>query len=112
MIDELKDAIYNTVTQFQEHPLDFLSESDIQALLFVELRNATKDLRYSYDGKGVNHRFGFSDQFSVHPITTEYHVHEGKNDTVDQIKVDVEIQKDTKCIVNLSFSSTLYLFTA
>jgi hypothetical protein len=33
-------------------------------------------------------------------------------DTVDQIKVDVEIQKDTKCIVNLSFSSTLYLFTA
>ena len=34
------------------------------------------------------------------------------NDTVDQIKVDVEIQKDTKCIVNLTFSSTLYLFTA
>jgi hypothetical protein len=35
-----------------------------------------------------------------------------ENDTVDQIKVNVEIQKDTKCIVNLPFSSTLYLFTA
>jgi hypothetical protein len=42
----------------------------------------------------------------------EQGIHCRENDTVDQIKVDVEIQKDTKCIVNLSFSSTLYLFTA
>jgi hypothetical protein len=80
MIDQLKSAICKTVKQFQEHPLDFLSESDIQALLFVELRNATSGLRYPYDGEGKNHRFGFTDPFCIHPVTTEYHVSEGKFD--------------------------------
>ena len=80
MIDQLKSAICKTVKQFQEHPLDFLSESDIQALLFIELRNATSDLRYPYDGEGKNHRFGFTDPFCIHPVTTEYHVSEGKFD--------------------------------
>jgi hypothetical protein len=80
MIDQLKSAICKTVKQFQVHPLDFLSESDIQALLFIELRNATSDLRYPYDGEGKNHRFGFTDPFCIHPVTTEYHVSEGKFD--------------------------------
>jgi hypothetical protein len=83
MIDELGRAICTTVKQFQEHPLDFLSERDIQALLFVELRNATRELRYSYDGGGKNHRFGFPERFCVHPVTTEYHVYKGKNDCFD-----------------------------
>jgi len=80
MIDQLRSAICKTVKQFQEHPLDFLSESDIQALLFVELRNATSGLRYPYDGEGKNCRFGFTDPFCIHPVTTEYHVSEGKFD--------------------------------
>jgi hypothetical protein len=80
MIDQLKSAICKTVKQFQEHPLDFLSESDIQAVLFVELRNATSDLRYPFDAEGKNHRFGFTDPFCIHPVTTEYHVSEGKFD--------------------------------
>lgn len=80
MIDELKDVICKTVKQFQEHPLDFLSESDIQALLFVELRNATHDLRYTYDAEGANHRFGFRKPFSIHPITTEYRSPVGRFD--------------------------------
>jgi hypothetical protein len=72
MIDQLKSAICKTVKQFQEHPLDFLSESDIQALLFIELRNATSNLRYSYNA--ANPRFGFPSTFPVHPVTTEYYV--------------------------------------
>jgi hypothetical protein len=82
MIDQLTIAICKTVIQFQEHPLDFLSESDIQALLFVELRNATSDLRYPYpyDAEGKNHQFGFTVPFCIHPVTTEYHVSEGKFD--------------------------------
>jgi hypothetical protein len=83
MIDQLKDAICKTVKQFQEQPLDFLSESDIQALLFVELRNAMKELRYSYNDKGVNHRFGFPERFCIHPVTTEYHVYKGMSDCFD-----------------------------
>src|ERR1035437_9452815 len=80
MIDQLKSAICKTVKQFQEHPLDFLSESDIQALLFIELRNATGDLRYPYDAEDANRLFGFTDPFCIHPVTTEYHVSEGKFD--------------------------------
>ena len=80
MIDQLKSAICKTVKQFQEHPLEFLSESDIQALLFVELRNATSDLWYPYDAEGANSLFGFTDPFCIHPVTTEYHVSEGKFD--------------------------------
>ncbi len=60
MIDQLKKAIESTVKQFREFPLDFLSERDIQALLFVELRNQTPNIRYPYDADGENRRFGFS----------------------------------------------------
>ncbi len=83
MIDQLKSAICKTVKQFQEHPLDFLSERDIQAVLFVELRQATSDLRYQYDAEGANFRFGFREPFSIHPVTTEYHVYKGKHDCFD-----------------------------
>ena len=59
MIDQLKSAICKTVKQFQKYPLDSLSERDIQALLFVELRNQTPTIRYPYDADGENKRFGF-----------------------------------------------------
>jgi hypothetical protein len=80
MIDQLKSAICKTIKQFQEDPLDFLSESDIQALLFVELRSATNEVRYPYAAEPANRLFGFTDPFSIHPVTTEYHVSEGKFD--------------------------------
>jgi hypothetical protein len=79
-IDQLKTAIKNTVTQFKRHPFDFLSERDIQALLFAELRNSTNGLRYRYDAGGANARFGFAGPFTIHPVTTEYYVSEGKLD--------------------------------
>ncbi len=83
MIDKLSNAINTTVAQFQEHPTGFLSERDIQALLYVELRNATSDLRHQYDGGGANRRFGFTEPFCIHPVTTEYHLYNGKDDRFD-----------------------------
>lgn len=83
MNDKLSNAVGRTVAQFQEHPTSFLSERDIQALLFVELRNATSDLRNQYDGGGKNARFGFTDPFCIHPVTTEYHLYNGKYDCFD-----------------------------
>jgi hypothetical protein len=80
---QLKNAIEKTVQQFQEHPLDFLSERDIQALLFVELRNATNYLRYTYDAEGENHRFGFEKPFCLHPVTTEYFAYHNQQDRFD-----------------------------
>jgi hypothetical protein len=70
----VKEAIERTVKQFQKHPLDFLSECDIQAWLFAELRfpDATRDLRFQHDA--ANPRFELPDTFSVHHVTTEYHV--------------------------------------
>src|ERR1035437_5031688 len=73
-IELVKKAIESTVIQFQEHPLDFLSECDIQAWLYAELRlqEATRDHRYTYDA--ANPRFGLPSTFPVHPVTTEYHI--------------------------------------
>jgi hypothetical protein len=77
MIELVKKAIERTVKQFREYPLDFLSERDIQAWLFAELRlrDETSNLRYPHDA--ADPRFGFPGPFSVHHVTTEYHVREG-----------------------------------
>jgi hypothetical protein len=88
VLEQLESAISKTVNQFQNYPLDFLSERDIQALLFVELRNETREIRYSYDAEGANRRFGFSRlglnrPFRIHPVTTEYYIGEGKRDRFD-----------------------------
>ena len=80
MIDQLKNAIFNTVKQFQDYPLAFLSERDIQAVLFVELRNATNEVRYPYTAEPANRRFGCTDPFSIRPVTTEYYISQGKFD--------------------------------
>ena len=74
MIELVKKAIERTVIQFHEHHLDFLSETDIQAWLYAELRlrDATSNHRYTYDL--AQNRFGFDRTFSVHPVTTEYHI--------------------------------------
>jgi hypothetical protein len=79
LIDQLKTAIDSTVRQFQDNPTHFLSERDIQALLFVELRNATIDLR----NECANSRFGFADAFRIHPVTTEYYLGNGNKDRFD-----------------------------
>jgi hypothetical protein len=83
LIDQLKTAIDSTVRQFQDNPTHFLSERDIQALLFVELRNATIDLRNEYVAGGANSRFGFADAFRIHPVTTEYYLGNGNKDRFD-----------------------------
>ena len=83
MLEKLKSSIDKTVEQFQEHTLDFLSERDIQAWLFVELRNATGNLHYPYDATDVNKKFGFAKPFEIHPVTTEYYIGVGKRDRFD-----------------------------
>jgi hypothetical protein len=81
--DALSKAIEATVIEFQKYPLDFLSERDIQALLYAELRKLTPELRYSYGANGKNSRFGFKEPFYkeafyVHPVTTEYYLYNDK----------------------------------
>jgi hypothetical protein len=83
MIEQVRNAIDKTVNQFQKYPYDFLSERDIQALLFTELRNETIGLRYHYDAGDKDRQFGFTDRFSIHPVTTEYHLYNGKDDRFD-----------------------------
>jgi len=83
VIEQVKEAIDRTVEQFQKFPLGFLSERDIQACLFAELRKQTDGLRYQYDAGDKNRRFGFTDPFSIHPVTTEYHLYNGKDDRFD-----------------------------
>ena len=78
IFDALSKAIEATVTEFQEHPLDFLSERDIQALLYSKLRLEVGDRRYRYEASPQNERFLFKEAFKVHPVTTEYYLYNDK----------------------------------
>ena len=80
MINQLRNAIERTGKEFRNYPYDFLSERDIQALLFTELRKETISLRYQHNAEGASSRFGFTESFSINPVTTEYYVPEGKID--------------------------------
>jgi hypothetical protein len=83
MTDMLSNAVQRTVTEWRKHPTSFLSERDIQAWLFVELRNAMSDVRNKYDGKGKTARFGFKGPFDIHPVTTEYHYYNRESSRFD-----------------------------
>ena len=80
MIDQLKNAIDRTVQEFHNYSYDFLSESDIQAFLFAELRKEMISFRYEHSAGGANSQFKFTESFSISPVTTEYYVPEGKID--------------------------------
>jgi hypothetical protein len=69
----LQSAIRNTVTQFQDHPADFLSERDIQAVLFTELRNEMRhsDLRMKYETSSKKDRC-FGQPLDISRVMTEY----------------------------------------
>ena len=69
----LQSAIGKTVKQFQEHPADFLSERDIQAVLFTEMRNEMRDsdLRMKYETSCKKDRF-FGKPLDISRVMTEY----------------------------------------
>ena len=67
----LKNAICQTVKQFQARPADFLSENDIQAALFTELRNEMCHLRMRYEAScDKDKRLGES--LEISRVFTEY----------------------------------------
>jgi len=71
IFDHLRAAIDNTVCEFQKHTEDFLSERDIQAWLFAELRRRTIRIRYMYEVKDNEKRFK-RPSIEINPVRTEY----------------------------------------
>ena len=79
----LERAVDRTVHEFRDNPWDFLSENDIQSLLFAELRREMRELRNSYQSscRKDRHLGAFSD---INPVKTEYQlVPDGKGMTCD-----------------------------
>lgn len=72
ILSAVKKAIEATVNEFHKTPFDFLSERDIQARLYMALRNETKGFSITYDGNKEPPRFNFHGPFDVHPVTIEY----------------------------------------
>jgi len=69
----LQSAICRTVQQFREHPADFLSENDIQAVLFTALRNEMHGVRMQYEASHEKDlRFGKA--FDINRVMTEYRI--------------------------------------
>jgi hypothetical protein len=68
LIDQLRTAVEETVREFQKYHADFLSENDIQSLLFAELRHGLSNLRY--DIGHIEHRF--NQIHAINPVKTEY----------------------------------------
>ena len=52
LINQLKQAVGDTVSEFMEHPEDFLYESDIQSLLFTKIRHEMREIRYKSEAEG------------------------------------------------------------
>jgi hypothetical protein len=78
----LENAICRTVQQFQQHPADFLSENDNQAVLFAELRNEMRDLRMKYEAACPKDRC-FGKPLDVSRVMSEYWIAaEGQCDIV------------------------------
>lgn len=71
MIAHLRSAIDTTVEEFRNYRFDFLSERDIQALLYANLRKATIGVRYQHNARGP---------LFYHPVATEHYVPGGKMD--------------------------------
>jgi hypothetical protein len=86
LIVHLRNAVSKTVREFQEHPADFLSENDIQSLLFAELRREMCDLRYDFSG--VEHRF--SQIHAINPVKTEYQLN--PNGSGPRVDIAIEIK--------------------
>ena len=70
LINQLKQAISGTVSEFMANPVDFLYESDIQSLLFANLRHEMREVRYKSEAKDVE--LLFKSVRSVNPVKTEY----------------------------------------
>ena len=70
LIYQLKRAVGDTVSEFMEHPVDFLYESDIQSLLFTKLRHEMREIRYKSEAKDVE--LLFKSVRSINPVKTEY----------------------------------------
>lgn len=70
LIDKLKHATGQTVSEFRSQPVDFLYESDIRSLLFAKLRHEMSDIRYESEAKDVE-RF-FKSVPRINPVKTEY----------------------------------------
>jgi hypothetical protein len=74
----LVSAIRETVKQFQDHPADFLSECDIQAVMFAGLRNELSHLRMHYvascdKDKCLGESLEISQVLTEHQISPEGH---------------------------------------
>jgi hypothetical protein len=81
-IEKLEVAIRETVKEFQAYPADFLSENDIQSLLFTELRREMKEMRYKPVASQVDKRFG--NVPAIHPVKSEYQLFpKGSGDRCD-----------------------------
>jgi hypothetical protein len=70
LIQQLKQAISETVSEFMTYPVDFLYESDIQSLLFAKLRHEMRDVRFRSEAKDVQRFFKFVP--NINPVKTEY----------------------------------------
>lgn len=69
----IESAIRETVKQFQEHPADFLSESDIQAVMFAGLRNELSHLRMKYQASCDKDKC-LGDSFEISRVLTEHQI--------------------------------------
>lgn len=69
----LENAIRQTVKQFQEHPDDFLSETDIQAAFFAELRSQMRHLRMKYEASCDKDKC-LGESLEICRVLTEYQI--------------------------------------
>lgn len=87
-IDRIKTGINNVVSDFVQHPADYLFESDVQCALFSSLRDSFKDFTFVSKSSDLPNLFG--DRLTIHPVKSEYpyHIDDHKCDRFDLAVLD------------------------
>jgi hypothetical protein len=89
-LDRVKTAVEEVVSDFLEHPANYLFESDLQCALYGSLKDNFRD--HAFVSKSSDLQKFFGDKLTIHPVKSEYpyHIEGHLNDRFDLVLLDCQ----------------------
>jgi len=89
-LDRVEASVGDVVSDFLEHPADYLFESDLQCALFGSLKGNFRDLSFVSSSRDAPRFFG--DKLTIHPVKSEYpyNIQGHKSDRFDLALLDCQ----------------------
>jgi hypothetical protein len=89
-LDRVQTAVGEVVSDFREHPADYLFESDLQCALFGSLKESFMDLAFVSKSSDLPRFYG--DKLTIHPVKSEYpyNIEGHTSDRIDLVLLDCQ----------------------